>query len=70
VICLSDAYRQVSESLDMEVTDLGPTQLKNIESPGRWMKRSGVSTLPMAQVDYLPIRGGSATRRELRCPVK
>src|SRR6202166_5095874 len=26
-----DAYRQVSGRLDMEVTDLGPTQLKNIE---------------------------------------
>ena len=31
-ICLSeDAYRQVSARLDMAVTDLGPTQLKNIE---------------------------------------
>ena len=31
-ICLSeDAYRQVSSRLDMQVTDLGPTQLKNIE---------------------------------------
>jgi Flp pilus assembly protein TadD len=31
-ICLSEAaYRQVSGRLDMEVTDLGPTQLKNIE---------------------------------------
>src|ERR1700722_16601542 len=31
-ICLSeDAYRQVSGRLDMEVTDLGPTNLKNIE---------------------------------------
>ena len=31
-ICLSeDAYRQVSGRLDMEVTDLGPTPLKNIE---------------------------------------
>jgi adenylate cyclase len=31
-ICLSeDAYRQVSGRLDMEVTDLGPTKLKNIE---------------------------------------
>ena len=30
-ICLSeDAYRQVSGRLDMQVTDLGPTQLKNI----------------------------------------
>ena len=32
-ICLSeDAYRQVSGRLDKAVTDLGPTQLKNIES--------------------------------------
>jgi adenylate cyclase len=31
-ICLSeDAYRQVSGRLEMQVTDLGPTQLKNIE---------------------------------------
>ena len=35
-ICLSeDAYRQVSGRLEMEVTDLGPTQLKNIERPVR-----------------------------------
>src|SRR5271157_4185720 len=31
-ICLSeDAYRQVSGRLEMAVTDLGPTQLKNID---------------------------------------
>jgi adenylate cyclase len=35
-ICLSeDAYRQVSGRLDMAVTDLGPTQLKNIQRPIR-----------------------------------
>ena len=35
-ICLSeDAYRQVSGRLDMEVTDLGPTKLKNTEKPIR-----------------------------------
>jgi len=35
-ICLSeDAYRQVSGRLDMEVIDLGPAQLKNIERPIR-----------------------------------
>jgi adenylate cyclase len=35
-ICLSeDAYRQVSGRLDVAVTDLGPTQLKNIERPIR-----------------------------------
>ena len=35
-ICLSeDAYRQVSGRLETEVSDLGPTQLKNIERPIR-----------------------------------
>ena len=35
-ICLSeDAYRQVSGRLEMEVTDLGVTQLKNIDRPIR-----------------------------------
>ena len=35
-ICLSeDAYRQVSGRLDMEVTDLGQIELKNIERPIR-----------------------------------
>ena len=35
-ICLSeDAYRQVKGRLDFEVTDLGPTELKNIAEPIR-----------------------------------
>ena len=35
-ICLSeDAYRQVQQRLDLKVTDLGPTQLKNIARPVR-----------------------------------
>ncbi|HXZ14969.1 MAG TPA: adenylate/guanylate cyclase domain-containing protein, partial [Roseiarcus sp.] len=35
-ICLSeDAYRQVKGRLDLAVTDLGPTKLKNIEQPIR-----------------------------------
>ena len=35
-ICLSeDAYRQVKGRLDMAVTDLGPTELKNIAKPIR-----------------------------------
>src|SRR6202046_2017892 len=35
-ICLSeDAYRQVKGRLDLAVTDLGPTQLKNISDPIR-----------------------------------
>jgi adenylate cyclase len=36
VICLSeDAYRQVKARLDLPVTDLGNTQLKNIAEPIR-----------------------------------
>ncbi len=44
-ICLSeDAYRQVSGRLEMEVTDLGPTQLKNIERPiGAYSLQVGVA---------------------------
>jgi adenylate cyclase len=35
-ICLSeDAYRQVKQRLDLKVSDLGPTQLKNIAEPMR-----------------------------------
>ena len=35
-ICLSeDAYRQVKGRLDLTVSDLGPTQLKNIAEPIR-----------------------------------
>jgi adenylate cyclase len=35
-VCLSeDAYRQVKGRLDLAVTDLGPTQLKNIAEPIR-----------------------------------
>jgi adenylate cyclase len=35
-ICLSDdAYRQVKARLDLKVTDLGPTRLKNIADPIR-----------------------------------
>ncbi|HTR13981.1 MAG TPA: adenylate/guanylate cyclase domain-containing protein, partial [Roseiarcus sp.] len=35
-ICLSeDAYRQVKSRLDLKVSDLGPTQLKNIADPVR-----------------------------------
>jgi adenylate cyclase len=35
-ICLSeDAYRQVKQRLDLKVSDLGPTRLKNIAEPMR-----------------------------------
>jgi adenylate cyclase len=47
-ICLSeDAYRQVSGRLDMAVTDLGPTKLKNIDRPIRaYLLEVGKSTQP------------------------
>jgi adenylate cyclase len=45
-ICLSeDAYRQVKGRLDLAVSDLGPTQLKNIAEPIRvYSLRVGVPT--------------------------
>jgi len=47
-ICLSeDAYRQVSGRLEMEVTDLGATQLKNIDRPIRaYSLQVGVPSKP------------------------
>ena len=51
-ICLSeDAYRQVKGRLDLAVTDLGPTQLKNIADPIR------VYSLEVGQ----PVRAKPAT---------
>src|SRR6202162_3148937 len=60
-ICLSeDAYRQVSGRLDMEVTDLGQTQLKNIEKSIRaYSLRVGV-----------PARAKPATPGEPATPKK
>ena len=47
-ICLSvDAYRQVKGRLDVAVTDLGPTQLKNIAEPIRvYSLQVGAPTQP------------------------
>jgi len=70
-ICLSeDAFRQVSGRLDMEVTDLGLTQLKNIAEPVRvyslelgvpvraklaaQIKPSSASTSPRLSIVVLP----------------
>ena len=49
-ICLSeDAYRQVKGRLDLAVTDLGPTQLKNIAEPVRvYSLEVGVPAQPEA----------------------
>jgi adenylate cyclase len=56
-ICLSeDAYRQVSARLDMEVTDLGPTQLKNIERPIRvFSVQVGVAAQPKPATAAKPL---------------
>ena len=47
-ICLSeDAYRQVKSRLDLAVSDLGPTQLKNIAEPTRaYALQVGVAAKP------------------------
>ena len=47
-ICLSeDAYRQVKARIDLVVTDLGPTQLKNIAEPIRaYALQVGVAAQP------------------------
>src|ERR1700731_3950443 len=55
-ICLSeDAYRQVSGRLEADVTDLGPTQLKNIERPIRaFSVQAGVSAQPKPAAEAKP----------------
>ena len=59
-ICLSeDAYRQVKSRLDLKVTDLGSTNLKNIAEPIR------VYSL---QVGVPPRRGPRLTSPQLRNP--
>jgi adenylate cyclase len=64
-ICLSeDAYRQVSGRLDMEVTDLGPTKLKNIEKPIRaYSLEVGKPTLAK------PARTVAPSRRSMAVPL-
>ena len=58
-ICLSeDAYRQVKGRLDLAVSDLGQTQLKNIAEPIRvYSLRVGVSAEPKPAIET-----GSATK--------
>jgi TolB-like protein/Tfp pilus assembly protein PilF len=64
-ICLSeDAYRQVKSRLDLAVSDLGPTQLKNIAEPIRVyslevgrpaaVKPPSASTSPRLSIVVLP----------------
>jgi adenylate cyclase len=67
-ICLSeDAYRQVKGRLDLAVTDLGPTQLKNIADPVRsiqlkWARCRG-RTPPNRKSALRPLRLALASPR-------
>jgi TolB-like protein/class 3 adenylate cyclase/cytochrome c-type biogenesis protein CcmH/NrfG len=56
-ICLSeDAYRQVKSRLDLAVSDLGQTQLKNIAEPMRvYSLRVGVSVQPKPAAPTKPL---------------
>jgi len=64
-ICLSeDAYRQVSGRLEMEVTDLGPTQLKNIDRPIRaYSLQVGVPAKPKPTAPATPAAPAPQKRR-------
>jgi adenylate cyclase len=67
-ICLSeDAYRQVSSRLDMAVTDLGPTQLKNIERSIRaYSLQVGVPAQSKPAKPAEPVTPASPTRQKRR----
>jgi hypothetical protein len=67
-ICLSeDAYRQVSGQLEMEVTDLGPTQLKNIDRQIRaYSLQVGVPAQPKPTKPAEPVTPAAPTRRKSR----
>src|SRR3954454_21447861 len=56
-ICLSeDAYRQVRSRFDLAVTDLGPTELKNIAEPIRgYSLQVGVPALVQPAISREPI---------------
>jgi adenylate cyclase len=61
-ICLSeDAHRQVKGRLDLAVTDLGPTQLKNIAEPIR------VYSLEVAQPAQAKPQPAQAPEKWLSC---
>ena len=64
-ICLSeDAYRQVKGRLDLAVTDLGPTQLKNIAEPIRvYSLQVGVPAKPKPPEPVVPAAPTPPKRR-------
>src|SRR5579872_1623012 len=70
-ICLSeDAYRQVSGRLEMEVTDLGPTQLKNIDRQIRaYSLRVGVPAKPKPAKPAEPVTPTPQKRQFGRAPL-
>src|SRR5580692_3206381 len=57
-ICLSeDAYRQVKARLDIAITDLGETKLKNIAEPMRaYSLQVGVDAAPKAVETVAPAK--------------
>jgi adenylate cyclase len=67
-ICLSeDAYRQVSGRLEMEVTDLGPTQLKNIDRQIRaYSLQVGVPAKPKPGKPAEPVTTAASTPQKRR----
>jgi TolB-like protein/class 3 adenylate cyclase/Flp pilus assembly protein TadD len=67
-ICLSeDAYRQVSGRLEMEVTDLGPTQLKNIDRQIRaYSLQVGVPARPKPATAAEPVAPAAPTPQKRR----
>ena len=67
-ICLSeDAYRQVSGRLEMEVTDLGATQLKNIDKPIRaYSLQVGVPAKPKSTKPSEPVTPAAPTPQKRR----
>jgi adenylate cyclase len=67
-ICLSeDAYRQVSGRLEMEVTDLGPTQLKNIDRQIRaYSLQVGIPAKPAQAKPAKPVTPAAPTPQKRR----
>jgi len=68
-ICLSeDAYRQVKARLDLAVSDLGPTQLKNIAEPVRVYSLqvgAAAESKPSAAAENLSERPAPATQHSI-----
>jgi adenylate cyclase len=72
-ICLSeDAYRQVKSRLDMNVSDLGPTALKNIAEPMRVYSvavgKPAVAPKPAPRSWFVPVAAALAALSSRRAP--